>query len=240
MNEKPNLNTLFASALLDPDIDIPDGVTGPDGLAAPKRFGVYRNNVVVSLMDALLETYPSIHAIVGVEDFRKIARAYVVDHPPQSAMMQNYGDDFGDFIEAYPPLSEHRFFGDLARLEHAWLMAHHAADHPVISPQELGNIPAESVNLTRFVSHSSLAIISSDFPIFDLFARRYDNSTDIDLTKGQCVLITRPLLAVEIREVEQATEIFLKAIFSGETLGDARSEERRVGKECRSRWSPYH
>ena len=23
-------------------------------------------------------------------------------------------------------------------------------------------------------------------------------------------------------------------------LGSARSEERRVGKECRSRWSPYH
>jgi len=23
-------------------------------------------------------------------------------------------------------------------------------------------------------------------------------------------------------------------------LSDARSEERRVGKECRSRWSPYH
>ena len=24
------------------------------------------------------------------------------------------------------------------------------------------------------------------------------------------------------------------------TLVDERSEERRVGKECRSRWSPYH
>ena len=23
-------------------------------------------------------------------------------------------------------------------------------------------------------------------------------------------------------------------------FGDLRSEERRVGKECRSRWSPYH
>ena len=23
-------------------------------------------------------------------------------------------------------------------------------------------------------------------------------------------------------------------------ISDARSEERRVGKECRSRWSPYH
>ena len=28
--------------------------------------------------------------------------------------------------------------------------------------------------------------------------------------------------------------------FSRSGLGDVRSEERRVGKECRSRWSPYH
>src|SRR5260364_123181 len=27
---------------------------------------------------------------------------------------------------------------------------------------------------------------------------------------------------------------------AGWPLGDVRSEERRVGKECRSRWSPYH
>ena len=26
----------------------------------------------------------------------------------------------------------------------------------------------------------------------------------------------------------------------GEFQSDLRSEERRVGKECRSRWSPYH
>src|SRR5260370_40960836 len=32
----------------------------------------------------------------------------------------------------------------------------------------------------------------------------------------------------------------LKIIPSEKTLVAARSEERRVGKECRSRWSPYH
>ena len=35
-----------------------------------------------------------------------------------------------------------------------------------------------------------------------------------------------------------------KDVVSAVTLSDAdianRSEERRVGKECRSRWSPYH
>src|SRR2546425_12842091 len=35
-----------------------------------------------------------------------------------------------------------------------------------------------------------------------------------------------------------ATEIVL--ITGNATVDSARSEERRVGKECRSRWSPYH
>ena len=33
--------------------------------------------------------------------------------------------------------------------------------------------------------------------------------------------------------------VFTDPDFTGETIDD-RSEERRVGKECRSRWSPYH
>ena len=31
-----------------------------------------------------------------------------------------------------------------------------------------------------------------------------------------------------------------KARSAGIVVTEARSEERRVGKECRSRWSPYH
>ena len=34
------------------------------------------------------------------------------------------------------------------------------------------------------------------------------------------------------------TESFYSRPF--DVLSDSRSEERRVGKECRSRWSPYH
>ena len=29
-------------------------------------------------------------------------------------------------------------------------------------------------------------------------------------------------------------------VFSMVSSSESRSEERRVGKECRSRWSPYH
>ena len=33
---------------------------------------------------------------------------------------------------------------------------------------------------------------------------------------------------------------YLMACHEEASGGDGRSEERRVGKECRSRWSPYH
>ena len=39
---------------------------------------------------------------------------------------------------------------------------------------------------------------------------------------------------------EEAQEAAAWALEKAEEGRDARSEERRVGKECRSRWSPYH
>ena len=37
--------------------------------------------------------------------------------------------------------------------------------------------------------------------------------------------------------VNEGVESSSKALLD---MGKGRSEERRVGKECRSRWSPYH
>src|SRR2546430_14440251 len=47
--------------------------------------------------------------------------------------------------------------------------------------------------------------------------------------------------AVSIAAGEQLTELqALQALLLPSANNIARSEERRVGKECRSRWSPYH
>ena len=41
-------------------------------------------------------------------------------------------------------------------------------------------------------------------------------------------------------KVSAAAVTRLSGIQLGEGIFTTRSEERRVGKECRSRWSPYH
>src|SRR3712207_9452160 len=47
-------------------------------------------------------------------------------------------------------------------------------------------------------------------------------------------LAGKKLIAIHAAESKETVE------FSKLHTGRSRSEERRVGKECRSRWSPYH
>ena len=71
--------------------------------------------------------------------------------------------------------------------------------------------------------------------------------------RGTTELFDLPALKTYIDGVEIANSVFLNEIDpamidhveivrgpEASTLYGARSEERRVGKECRSRWSPYH
>ena len=52
-----------------------------------------------------------------------------------------------------------------------------------------------------------------------------------------CDLGAEEFIVEELRKISQVSQAYV-------TFGAydviARSEERRVGKECRSRWSPYH
>src|SRR5262245_42138387 len=74
----------FAAALLDPDRPVPAALTAHNGVHPRKRFAVYRNNVVVSLINALRTRFPATEAILGAEFFFATARSFVAAHPPRS------------------------------------------------------------------------------------------------------------------------------------------------------------
>src|ERR1035437_10934353 len=82
----------------------------------------------------------------------------------------------------------------------------------------------------------------------DLDALAALSEHDRELAEQELLEIERafranPLLGYEphAKQIEVHSPPFppLRAFFGGNRSGK-RSEERRVGKECRSRWSPYH
>ncbi|MDE2112671.1 MAG: putative DNA-binding domain-containing protein [Alphaproteobacteria bacterium] len=214
----------FAAALVDPARDVPAGLVGPDGQVSLKRFSVYRNNVIVGLIDALEAAYPAISRIVGEEFFRAMARAYAVAHPPTSAILLAYGGGFADFIVTFEPARSLPYLADVARIERAWLEAYHASEATSLSPAALVVIPQEEAGNVRLFLHPSFCVVRSRFPALTIWRMNVHDGVPapVDLEAGgEDVLILRPEAEVEVRSMPPGGAEFVNALAEGYSLAEA-------------------
>ncbi len=221
---EPALDTgAFAKGLLDPQSARPDHVAGPGGKGAEKRYNVYRNNVTVSLVNALADIFPAVQKLTGEAFFRAMAREYVRAHPPTSPLLFRYGQDFAAFIDGFPPAQSLPYLGDVARVERAWLTAYHAADAVPMAPDVLGAIPPDRLAGVRFVMHPAFAVIASPYPVFRIVMMNRDRMPleKVDMRQPEPVLITRPQMDVLATPLGPGADTFLIALADGATLGEA-------------------
>src|SRR3712207_9170231 len=100
----------------------------------------------------------------------------------------------------------------------------------------------------KFSSSRQVVIYVRDFLArYDADALRYfiaaagPESQDTDFTWAEFLRRNNDeLVAGWGNMVNRTVSMAAKNVGAVPTPGDLRSEERRVGKECRSRWSPYH
>lgn len=221
---EPAIDTAaFSAGLLDPDRAAPPHVAGPNGKGAVKRYNVYRNNVTVSLIDALADIFPAVLKLTGETFFRAMAREHVRATPPTSPLLFRYGMHFADFIAAFEPARPLPYLADVARAERAWLTAYHAADADPLDPSDLAAIPAEQIAGARFAAHPAFAVIASPFPVFRIFSMNRDliDLAPVDMAEAEAILVTRPADNVTVTHLTPAGARFADALARGLTLGEA-------------------
>lgn len=221
----PALEDAFARALLDPDRPVPADMRARDG-DIDRRFAVYRNNVVTGLIDALRAGFPAVERIVGEEFFVALARVYVRERPPRAPMMFLFGDDFADFIAAFPPAAEIPYLADIARVETARLRAFHAADEAPLEAAALaGQAPGALFEL-RVATHPSLHVVRSAFPIATIWAMNagVTEPAPIEDWTGEDVAIARPYADVTVQRLRPGAAILLNLLHgAGDGAGDGAS-----------------
>ncbi|CAN7570515.1 putative DNA-binding domain-containing protein [Phyllobacterium sp. LjRoot231] len=219
----PSYAAAFALALLDPDHATPFQVSGPNGKLADKRYNVYRNNVTVSLIEALAATFPATRRITGEDFFRAMARSHIRASPPTSPLLFEYGRDFPAFIERYEYARPMPWLADVARIERAWLDAYHAADVPPLSPQDLASIPPERLGGIVLAPHPATRIVFSPYPAVSIFVANRSSGPvgPIEATGPESALVTRPALDVTVRTLPPGGFAFLDWLIKGETFGTA-------------------
>ena len=189
------------------------------------RFGVYRNNVGASLINALAETYPVTQELVGEQFFRAMARLYVSTEPPRSRVLAFYGESFPIFIENFPPAAGVPYLADVARLEMKRVRAYHSADGAVLTADAIAEILADMDGLPDLTVgfHSSVRLVQSRFAVVSLWAA-HQGITDIstvDPYVPENALVMRPRLDVEVISLDISASTFVLHLLQGASLGDA-------------------
>lgn len=230
-----NSQSTFAHALLNPELPCPGGLVTWNGSDPAQRFAVYRNNVMVSLIDALADSYPVVQALVGEEFFRAMARVFAMAHPPRSPVMAYYGHDFAEFIQSFVPAASVPYLADVARLEMARVCAYHAADVPPLALEAVHAALADPAQLIRLqlTLHPSVHVIPSAFAVFALWAA-HQGETDmatLDPDQPQTALVFRHELEVNTLELSAGVAPFVSALQAHQTLPDAASTAAELDPE---------
>ena len=224
----------FGAALLDADLPPPGGLRVPAGDIPARRFAIYRNNVLVSLVDALAARFPVTEQIVGTDFFRAMAQAFAATEPPRSPLLMTFGDGFPDFIAAFPPAEGVRYLADVARLEAARTRAHHAADVaplPDAALRALASRDGEELLACRLTLHPSAEVLRSPFAVAAIWAAHQEDDvpSGLDPEKSQEVLVARPAMDVEVTRLPPGGATFVGAMSEGSTLAEA-AEAARVAE----------
>ena len=210
----------FHDALLDAATPAPEGLTDGHGRPAGKRFDIYRNNVAVSLTEALELSFPCVRRLIGEENFKRVAGVFLRRHPPRTPMLMQYGADFPAFLDGFAPLSHLGYLPDVARLEQALRLSYHAADATPADATQLARIPPEALADTRLVLTPAVRLVRSDWPVHAIWAFNMEDGPKPQPI-AQDVLITRPALDPLMTVIDAGTAEFVAALINGETLGTA-------------------
>ncbi len=213
----------FGAALLDNRLPVPPGLVGPDGLPSPGRFAVYRNNVMVGLIDALSDAFPTVRRLVGDDFFRAMAGVYARLEPPSSPILLNYGAGFPDFLTSFPPLQELPFLPDVARIERAWVEAYHSADADPADVEPLLHLSPAEIGAQHLHFHPSVRLQRSAFPAVSIWQSNQPGqaANPPDMSVAEDCLILRPTAEVSLQRLSPGVAVFLQKLMAGASLSDA-------------------
>lgn len=211
-----------------------DSIIAPnDKLSAFERLEVYNRQYWFRLFEALDMDFPALTKLLGNDQFRNLAEAYLSAHPSASYTLRNLGNRMVEFLAANPQLAgEHPEAAiDVAKLEWAYVEAFDAAELQAAKPEELAAAGEKArlrlqphiqlVELRTAVDEFTAKSHGNDFGRRDKQYRRLGKHRFKRLAETFTVAVYRKNDQVAQLPLEPEAAILLKELAAGKALGEA-------------------
>jgi len=144
------------SHLLGEPSAIADAIADAPPLSVADRLGIYRNAYRVRLIEALDNTYPVLHAVLGDEIFSALGEEFVAAHRSVHRSIRWYGSELSEFLRQRAPYAEQPILAELALLEWTLAEVFDAADAEPKPRSALSGVDASAWSELQFEFHPSL------------------------------------------------------------------------------------
>ncbi len=125
-------------------------------LTVAERLGIYSNAYRSRLIDALDDTYPTLHAALGDEVFAALGAEFVAAHPSSYRSIRWYGSELAEFLNRTTPYADQPILAELALLEWSLAAVFDSADAEPLGRDALAAVSPDAWSELRFTFHPSL------------------------------------------------------------------------------------
>lgn len=190
-----------------------------------RRFKVYRTSVLETYRQALASIFPVTSRLVGEKFFSQAATLFAHKNESTSGDLNQYGDSFPAFLEAYQPAQDLVYLPDVARLEWRWHEAFHASNSQALDLGKLATVRPADYGRIIFDLQAGYRSLRTPYPVDRIWQVNQPEHADPELVhldgEPRWLLIYRFDFEVRIANVSRGLHALTEALAHRLTLSDA-------------------
>ena len=132
------------------------------------RFGIYRNNTLISLTQSLKANFPVTVRLVHESFFHWVVQEFIRRFPPEEARLSSYGAKLPAYLAGLPACRSVPYVAEVARLEWAICTSLHAEERDSCSIERLSRL-GSAVGDARLLLQPTLQLIPARWPTIDIW-----------------------------------------------------------------------
>ncbi|MFU8784655.1 putative DNA-binding domain-containing protein [Aliidiomarina sp.] len=149
-----------------------------------RRLKIYRNSSMKASIQALVDNFPVSGSVIPINQFRHLAKEYVLKNRPTHPVLAWYGQDFPDWLLKQIDQHHCSWLADLAKLERCWLNCLLAEDQQAVSGEDIAHLASEGIDIQLLTMSlcAHVELLETHFDVWTLWLQQRNNSGNVQLS----------------------------------------------------------